>query len=297
MNSKLDYITRVFQKTSSKRYENYVITRLWHQLNDDEIKLVPQQFVERNQEQYALTDIYFPQIGLHVEINEPIHYGSEERIAFDANRRSEIINKTNHEVEAIDCRKSVPEIHLDIERLVEIIKNRVDEQKKSNLFNPWNPEHEFSPFYFQNKGYLDCGQDVNLRTVDDICILFGVNPKIIYRGFLRKGVVEHPSLENVLIWWPSENNKSGGWRNSVNSEKDKIFETNTDKEKRNGHIYHLLNSEKRTTRLVFYKYRDTLGYNFYKFFGVYELDRVESKEDEGVVWRKMQDIFQLNQAE
>ncbi len=97
MDAKLDYITRVFQRTSPKRYENYVITRLWHQLNDNEIKLVPQQFVSRNQEHYALTDVYFPQIGLHVEINEPAHYESEERIAYDNIRRNEIISKTNHE--------------------------------------------------------------------------------------------------------------------------------------------------------------------------------------------------------
>jgi len=137
---------------------------------------------------------------------------------------------------------------------------------------------------------------VNLRTVDDICILFGVDPKKIYRGFLKKGVVEHPSLENLLIWWPAEKNRSGGWQNSVNPEKDRIFETNIDKDKRNGHIHHLLNSEKRTNRLVFYKYRDELGYNFYKFLGVYELDKIESKYDEGVVWRKIQDRFLLNQV-
>ena len=297
MDAKLDYITRVFRTTSQKRYENYVITRLWYQINDNEVKLVPQQFVSRNQAQYALTDIYFPQIGLHVEINEPAHYESEERIAFDNNRRNEIINKTNHEVETIDCRKNTQEIHLDIERLAEKIEKMIDEQKKNNLFNPWNPDLEFSPMLFQNKGYLHTGENVNLRTVDDICILFGVDPRITYRGFLKKGVIEHPSLENTLIWWPAENNRRGGWRNSVNPEKDKIFETNIDKDKRNAHIHHLLNSEKRTTRLVFYKHRDDLGYNFYKFFGVYELDKIESNYDEGVVWRKVQDKFQLNQAE
>src|SRR5690606_39566153 len=76
MSYKLDYISRLLQRTSSKRIEHYVISRIWHLLDNYDVKMTPQQYVSRELTQYALTDIYFPQIGLHVEVNEPVHYHS-----------------------------------------------------------------------------------------------------------------------------------------------------------------------------------------------------------------------------
>lgn len=73
MSLKLDYITRLFQKTSKKAIEHYVLTRLWHLLNDYEIEMLPQQYVNRHADKYALTDVYFPQVKLHVEVNERAH--------------------------------------------------------------------------------------------------------------------------------------------------------------------------------------------------------------------------------
>ncbi|WP_027000749.1 AbaSI family restriction endonuclease [Eisenibacter elegans] len=76
MNYKVEYITRLFQKTSSKAIENYCLTRLWHRLDNDEIKFVPQQYVNRHTDKYALTDVYLLQFKIHIEVNEPAHYTS-----------------------------------------------------------------------------------------------------------------------------------------------------------------------------------------------------------------------------
>ena len=94
MSYKLDYISRLLQRTSSKRIEHYVISRIWHLLDNYEVKMTPQQYVTREVSQYALTDVYFPQIGLHVEANEPAHYESVDKINRDLKRQQEIeINK------------------------------------------------------------------------------------------------------------------------------------------------------------------------------------------------------------
>ena len=77
---KLEYVTRLFEKTNNKKIENYVITRLWHKLDNVDIKMVPQQYVSRDNSKYALTDIYFPQFGICVEVNEPAHYFTQEKI-------------------------------------------------------------------------------------------------------------------------------------------------------------------------------------------------------------------------
>lgn len=39
---KLKYIIKQLSKTNKKNYENYVVTRIWHKLNDLDYKFVTQ---------------------------------------------------------------------------------------------------------------------------------------------------------------------------------------------------------------------------------------------------------------
>lgn len=87
--------------------------------------MTPQQYISREFSQYALTDVYFPQIGLHVEVNEPAHYESEEKINRDLKRQIEIEMKTGHQVFVIDCRQDIIGIHSQIDRLVIKINSEV----------------------------------------------------------------------------------------------------------------------------------------------------------------------------
>lgn len=111
MSYKLDYISRVLQRTSRKRIEHYVISRIWHLLDNYDLKMTPQQYVSRELSQYALTDIYFPQIGFHIEVNEPAHYENEDRVSRDLKRQQEIETNTGHQVFVIDCRQDIIGIH------------------------------------------------------------------------------------------------------------------------------------------------------------------------------------------
>ena len=47
MDYKLEYMERLFAKIGKKKTESYVISRIWHQLDDDRVKFVVQQYIRR----------------------------------------------------------------------------------------------------------------------------------------------------------------------------------------------------------------------------------------------------------
>lgn len=287
---KLNYITRLFEKTSSKRIENYVITRLWHKLDNEEIKMILQQYVSRNKNNYALTDIYFPQFGIYVEVNEPAHYFSIEKINADNVRNQEIKERTSGEVIVIDCNCELSDIHKQIDALVDLINKKMNKQKEQNLFEPWNPDIEFSVSFWQNKGIIDVEKNVNFFTIDDICLLFGANPQKIKRGFLRKGAIEHPLNNQLVIWWPSLTQRSG-WKNTFDNETGQLFESNIDSAKNTNHIK--WGATTNQIRIVFLHHTDVLGFKSYKFCGVYKVDTNASIKENKLVWNRISKLFNL----
>jgi very-short-patch-repair endonuclease len=64
------------------------VTGIWHQLNDLNIKFITQQYVSQPNG-FALTDMFFPQINFHIEIDEPHHKHSIEN---DLTRETDIID-------------------------------------------------------------------------------------------------------------------------------------------------------------------------------------------------------------
>ena len=95
--TKREYVIRQIAKTNKKNYENYVVTRIYHLLNRIDVKFVTQQYVNRP-EGHALTDMYFPQIKLHVEIDEPFH---KKQIGLDIHRETDIIQATDQHISRI----------------------------------------------------------------------------------------------------------------------------------------------------------------------------------------------------
>lgn len=294
MSYKLNYISRLFQRASKKRTEHYVISRIWHLLDNYDLKMVPQQYVSRGKTNYALTDIYFPQLSIHVEVNEPAHYDNENKINKDDKRNTEIETKTGHKVFVIDCRQNLEGIHSQISKLIEAINFEANRQKTNQTFKPWRPENEHNPTYWKNKGSFSISDEVSLRTIEDICILFNVDPKKTKRGYLRKGGIKHPVFQSLTIWWPSEGQRSG-WKNNYDEINGVITETHSDPEKKIGH----LNSLKKVleTRVVFFHYKDILGLKNYKFVGVFINDHSRSNAIIGTVWTKIGDNFNLINSE
>lgn len=284
MNYKLEYISRLLQRTSGKRIEHYVISRIWHLLDNYDIKMTPQQYVSRKLSKYALTDVYFPQIGLHVEVNEPAHYDSEERIMSDLRRKQEIETNTGHEIVVIDCREDILGIHKQIKELTDKINFKINRQISEGIFKPWKPENEHNPIYWKNKGLISITDEVSLNTIGDICLLFDADYSKTKRGYLRKGGILSPKSDNQWIWWPSEQPRSG-WLNHFDEVGGIITETHSDEKKKSDHFYQ--HSQATFIRIVFFHYKDILGLTKYKYVGVFINDKEKSNPDIGTVWKRI----------
>lgn len=286
MDYKLEYMTKLFAKISKKKIENYVISRIWHQLGRTDIKFVIQQYINRTGDKYALADLYLPQINLFIEVNEPHHYQTDNKIEIDKIRNEEISQITkSQEVIEINCDCLLEEIHKQIDNVVAKIEQKINELGKK--FRPWGGEDSLSVEYHKKKGYLSVDEDDYFRTIDDICEVFGAKAK--HKGFLRAGGADHPTISKLKIWWP--NKEHSIWKNELDKEGEIILEYNQDEKKRIEHLNRYINNPE--TRIVFFKERDDLGICLFKFVGLFEINKEKSNKEKKLVWERKVRSFKL----
>ncbi len=71
--TKEDYVIRRLSKLRNKRWELYVVSGILHALNYPDIAFTTQQAVRLKNGTKTITDMYFPQFDIHVEVDEPYH--------------------------------------------------------------------------------------------------------------------------------------------------------------------------------------------------------------------------------
>jgi len=272
---KKEFIIRQLGRTKNKRYEAYVVTRIIHLLDDFSIKFITQQYISRP-EGRALTDLFFPQLKMHVEVDEGQHL-KIDNIDKDKIREADIVNATGHEILRIDVTKSFDDINSNINEVVEKIRTRRDR----DTITPWDIDAEFNPQTYIDRGYIDILDDVAFKTIKDACNCFGHT----YSGYQRAGA-SHPNPE-IMLWFPKLF-PNGLWDNQIYDDEETIIERNEDNEKAKTHIIsHINNMEKhKHQRIVFAKVIGNLGDILYRFKGLYKLDLNESSESEGLVWKR-----------
>jgi len=275
---KYRYIKAQLAKTNKKNDENYVITRIWNKIDSLDIKFITQQYVARENGRYALTDMYFPQLGIHVEIDESHH---RFQIEYDQIRENDIITITGHDIYRIDVTGSLNEVNASIDEVVSKIKEKV--RLLGEAFIPWEVEKEYSPETYIQKGFIDLLDNVSFRTSADVANVFGHN----YKGFQRGGT-SHPYRDDVMIWFPKLY-PNGEWNNSISFDGTIIMESNVHIDKREHHMNEVINNQKHK-RIVFAKVKGPLGYIMYKFKGEFELDITKSREEKHLIWRRISDI-------
>jgi very-short-patch-repair endonuclease len=275
---KKEYIIGQLARTRNKKYEAYVINRIIHLLNDFDIKFVTQQYVTRP-EGRALTDLFFPQIDLHIEVDEPHH---ENIIEEDQTREADIINATNHKIERVVTSNSIEDINSKIDEIVESIRNKKQQLNDNNSFIPWNIDNEFDPNTYINRGYIAISDNVAFKTIKDACNCFGHN----YVGYQRAGA-SHPNPD-IMLWFPKLF-PNGEWQNEITDDEETITERNLNDEIAINHIENHIqqrNGEKHK-RIVFAKVRGNLGDTLYRFRGLYELNLQESSVQNGLIWKRI----------
>ena len=287
----LEYMEHLFFSIKHKKTESYVIHRIWDKLDDMRIRFVVQQKVELPNGRYALADLYLPQIGIFVEINEPFHAFQKKE---DDYRNENIIKLTQNDQFIISCGNpnkdgewlSLNEIHQQIDQCVTFIKERINQIQD---LKPWDMSKWLSVEYHKQKGVFKAEDNDQLRTIDDICAVFNTKPK--YHGYLRVGTAAVPNKEKLEIWYPNIHNRSG-WSNHLSEDQDTFVEFNEkDEIKRKKHVDTCIEDNK--LRITFFRHKDELGMEFYKFIGIFALDIEESKKQNKCIWRRKSREYKL----
>lgn len=275
---KKEYIIRQLGRTKTKKYELYVVSRIVHLLNDIDVKFVTQQYITLSNGRRALTDIFFPQVQLHIEVDEEHH---KTNINDDKVREADIINATNHEIIRVDVSSSIKEINNEIDVIVKTIRSKVDKLKLENAFTPWDIESEYSSDTYIDKGYIDVADNVAFRTIKDACNCFGHN----YLGYQRAGA-PHPD-KDTMLWFPKLY-PNGEWNNQIYDDEETIIERNEDDEKAREHVISHIEQTKgeKHKRIVFARVKGNMGDILYRFRGLYKLNLQESSEEKGLVWNR-----------
>jgi very-short-patch-repair endonuclease len=150
--TKDEYILRSLTKVSRKRWEYFVVSRILHRLDDPDIEFVTQQLVRRPDGGRALTDMYFPQFGIHVEIDEGQHFTTEHQEA-DKHRTEDIVSVTQHQVHRIAAARRnidgkfeplpLSEICRATDHFVKKLQTLKAENLANGSFSKWDFEHQF----------------------------------------------------------------------------------------------------------------------------------------------------------
>jgi very-short-patch-repair endonuclease len=277
--TKLEFILKQLSKTNKKNYENYVVTRIWHTLDDLDIKFITQQYVTRDEGKYALTDMFFPQFNIHIEVDE-IHHENENNIKGDKVREQDIIHATGHEIVRVKVIDGIDEIHNQIQEIVKKIKKLKNEMGKN--FVPWDIEKEHTPQTYIDLGYIHLKDNVAFHRSVEACNCFGYNWKALF-----KGGAKHPIESDITIWFPKLYSNDE-WDNSISSDGMIIREKHIDPVKAKEHIENHIQSGIHK-RIVFARVKGPLGDIMYRFKGAFQLDINMTREEGNLYWIKYSD--------
>lgn len=98
------------------------------------------------------------------------------------------------------------------------------------------------------------------------------------------------ATDKSLAWWPNTEHRL--WCNQLTEDGMYIYEYPKAEDKRAGHLQHWLSAPEET-RITFLRYKDDLGFCFYRFVGVFRLDKEKSAQENKCVWKRTSDIYQL----
>ncbi|WP_110926737.1 AbaSI family restriction endonuclease [Bacillus massiliglaciei] len=287
--NKRDYLIKTFSRTKRKDYENYILTAIWHKLDSLDIKPVSQQYVKRPNGTYALIDLYFPQLHIGIEVDEAYHRGRQTE---DQLRMDDIISAVNEEAIQdfqcirIDAAQSIEEIHTSIEAAAALIK-----EKASKTELEWGT-YEEELLQLKEQGHLSIYDNFSFMYIKDIAnTVFGKNAKGYQRSFFN--IIGH-----TWLWCPklsimidgTGKSAAGGWLNFLAEDWSYIDESHEDGtvvEERKRRYMEELNLGRK--RAVFAKYQDSLGFNRYRFVGMFQVSGISPENENCIRYVRIDD--------
>ena len=147
-----------------------------------------------------------------------------------------------------------------------------------------------SASYFQQKGLVSVADGDALRRIKDIAETFGLPMSghgSIRHGLNWLGAAVCPNKPKIVIWWPTEGNKTGGWINEFMNENQLILESNVNHEKSRLHVEACIAEHK--DRAVFAKEHSN-GMWYYRFIGLFKMNVEESRRTCKAVWERITNV-------
>ncbi|MFB8425127.1 AbaSI family restriction endonuclease [Priestia megaterium] len=282
--NKYEYVKKQLAKTNKKNDENYIITRIWHLLNDYDIKINTQQFVIRSDNnqriKYGLIDLYFPQFKLAIEIDEA-HHKNVVNQSLDQIRKNDIVNALDCEFIQIDATQPLEEIHNEIDQVVQ----KINQLKSEIDFVPWDIDKEYNPTTYIEQGYIDADDNISLKTVADCCNVFGAG----YNNGYQQSGAPHKFEEDTdikrLHFFPNKE-----WNNKLLNNEDVFTEYSTDQLKNEDYFNKRMFKYNQKTAL--FAYSKTSTGNFEAVFkGLYALNREESRSKGVLTYNRISKIM------
>jgi len=277
------YLVKTLSRTKRKDYENYVINAIWQRLNNSDIEVVSQQYVEntintKGQSHYFI-DLYFPTLNIGIECDEAFHKNKKQSKS-DKEREASIydiiykIKKDDYLAIHIDVTQNYENLQKSINNAVETIKQKINE------INPPKWEIKTPEEYYSLKDKIHIADRKGFHTINKTCnVLFNAGrneeTKGASRTYFTLPKFKGTSLEGYKIWFPhlaveviGEDGEhktvaatKTGWNNQLIDDGEIIMEYNEN---------NIRYEQDENKRIVFLKYKDPLGYNEYKFVGIFE---------------------------
>lgn len=287
VDSKTIYLVKTLSRTKRKDYENYVINAIWHKLNNINLEVVSQQYIEdidksSNRSHYFI-DLYFPSLNIGIECDEAFHKDQKDK---DKEREVTIfdvlykINQSKYEA-----------IHIDVTQSFDLLQRSIDDavtkiNLKAKEVNPIVWDIQSPEDYYRDKSRIQVSDRKGFRSINKTCnVLFSAGrdetSKGASRAYFSLPKFKGTSLNGYKMWFPKLAiqfiDKNGnvqsvaatktGWNNILLEEGKVIREYNEhDKSAK-------IDGRK---RIVFAKYKDPLGFNEYKFLGIFEFRNKEA---------------------
>lgn len=296
LDPKLQYIIKTLSKTNRKDYENFVVNAIWQKLSNPDIEIISQQFVKNNDignnRSHYFIDLYFPSLNIGIECDEPYHLGENQSL-LDSQRSISLqdilysIKENNYEQIRIKISGTIHEINDQINIAVDKINKRIQE------LNPAAWTIKSSANYFKNKEYISINDRIGFKSINEVCnTLYNAgrkeNNKGATRSYFTLPKFSNTELENHKLWFPKLaikiNDVFGnetlrpatrtGWTNQISQDGKIITEWNEN---------NIPYKNDRKRRIVFIKYKDSLGFNEYKFAGIFEFS--EKNNDRNIYER------------
>lgn len=286
--TKDEYILRMITKISKKRWEFFVVSRIIHGLNDPEIEFVTQQMVrfpQGNERDRALTDLYFPQFDIHIEIDEGQHFKKEHANA-DTKREQDIVSVTEHDIWHIPAARKhsdgkIEPLPLSVisdstDKVIEKLKSLKKSHKQTQAFVPWDFEGRYDPYSYQGFEKITVAQNVLFRKQAEALRLFGYT-----LGNYQRGVWYLKNDSGDFVWFPRLY-KQDNWDNELSADGLTIFERPVSEKSRE---YYETPSNRRLeacNRIVFARAKDVLGNVLYRYVGTFKFNNEKSSNYESV---------------